>query len=381
MIGNQDKDIKEIEAMELIDQAEILIDKGEGEKALKLYEKAAQIYLDFGSYIKLDQIYIRIIKIISQFKDNIQAALRLESIIRKTEELKLYEISAKLLMHSANIAYKIHDWETAGESWQRAASYFHEADPEEYHKLTSFLLLKAGQSFERSRLTKDQGKRLILTAVMKITKFDVLYELEEKRGFNFLIKKEYEAAANKFYDIATHFKKAIDDMGEIIDEEESSETYFNTKARFIHFIAEYLAVSAFCLRVSENRTHNEKIKQLSIESIDLFKKSIMLLKDYLLSQKAEFDREILMRITFDTMLLSIVQAMIDVHQINPNEYLLEDCEKRKGLLEKLKQTPYYDITERIEKIGIIDALGEILKVNLGHFEEIKNTLISYFLEK
>ena len=107
----------------------------------------------------------------------------------------------------------------------------------------------------------------------------------------------------------------------------------------------------------------------------------MLLKDYLLSQKAEFDREILMRITFDTMLLSIVQAMIDVHQINPNEYLVGDCEKRKGLLEKLKKTPYYDITERIEKIGIIDALGEILKVNLGHFEEIKNTLISYFLEK
>ena len=380
MINNQDKDIKEIEAMELIDQAEVLIDKGDGENALKLYEKAAQIYLDF-SYIKLDQIYIRIAKIISRFKDNIQAAHRLESIIRKTEQLKLYEISAKLLMQLANVAYKMNDWETAGESWQRASSYFHDADPEEYNTLSSFLLLKAGQVYERSRLTKDQGKRLILQAIMKISKFDELYDLEEKRGLNLLIRKQYGAAANKFYDIATYFMKALDDMGEFFDEKESSETYSNIKARLIHFIAEYKAVSAFCLRVSENRLYNEKIKELCNESINLFKQSIMLLKDNLLTQKAKFDRELLMRITFDTMMLALIQTMIGIHKINPNEYLVKNCEQHKELTEKLQQTPYYKITERIEKIGIVDALNEILKVNLGHFEEIKNNLISYFLEK
>ena len=51
MINNQDKDQKEFEALQLIDQAEILANEGEGEDAIRLYEKAAQIYLDFGSYI------------------------------------------------------------------------------------------------------------------------------------------------------------------------------------------------------------------------------------------------------------------------------------------------------------------------------------------
>ena len=128
---NIDREQKEIEAIQLIDQAEILIDEGDGDKALILYEKAAQIYIDFGSYIKLDELFIRIVDVISHFKTHIQAVYRLSSIIRKTEELKLYEISAKLLIQLANIYYKMHDWESAGENWQKASEFLLEIDPEE----------------------------------------------------------------------------------------------------------------------------------------------------------------------------------------------------------------------------------------------------------
>jgi len=143
MINNIDQDQKELEALSLIDQAETAADKGDGEQAINLYEQAAQIYLDFGSYIKLDELYIRLVEIISQFKNHIQATYRLKSIIRKTEELKLNEISAKLLVQLGNISNKMQDWETAGESWQKASEYFNEVDPEEYHSLSSVLLLKA----------------------------------------------------------------------------------------------------------------------------------------------------------------------------------------------------------------------------------------------
>ncbi|GAH45922.1 unnamed protein product, partial [marine sediment metagenome] len=88
MYNNDIKEEKEIEAIKLIDWAETLADKGEGDKAIDEYEKAAQIYLDIGGYIKLDELYIRITQLISQFKNNIQALYRLKSIIRKTEELK-----------------------------------------------------------------------------------------------------------------------------------------------------------------------------------------------------------------------------------------------------------------------------------------------------
>ena len=378
MINNNYNDEKELEAIRLIDQAETLADRGKGKEAIQIYEKAASIYLDLGSYLKLDELYIRIAQIISRFKNNIQAVYRLKSIIRKTEELKLNEVSAKLLLQLGNISFNMHDWETAGESWQKASEYLYETDPEEYNNLSSILLLKAGQVFERSKIKKDEGKRLILKAVMKIHKFDELYEQEEKRALNLLSRGEFEASAKKFSDIASYFRKALDDLDDLIDEEESKNTYLNAKARFIHFVAEYQTVSALCLRASENRTHNERIKQLGTDSINLFKESISMLKSYLFPISSEFDHEIILRVTFDTMLMAIIQAMLGTHQLNPIDFLLENLEKNKALVEKMKDSPYFNITERIEKVGIIEALEILSKTHLGHFEIIKNTLISYF---
>jgi len=378
MINNSDNDEKELEAIRLIDQAETLADRGKGKEAIEVYEKAASIYLELGSYIKLDELYIRITQIISRFKNNIQAVYRLKSIIRKTDQLKLNEVSAKLLIQLGNISFKMHDWETAGESWQKASNYLYQIDPEEYNNLASILLLKAGQVFERSKIKKDEGKRLILKAVMQIHKFDELYELEEKRALNLLSQKDFESSAKKFYDIATYFKRALEDLDNLIDEEESKETYLNAKARFIHFVAEYQTVSALCLRASENRDYNKRIKQLGNESIDLFKESISMLKSYLFPIKSDFDHEIILRITFDTMLVAIIQGMLGIHQFNPIDFLSDDITSNKELLKKLKESPYYNITERIEKLGIRESLGDLYKIHLGHFEMIKNTLISYF---
>jgi len=379
MIHNwDDKEEKEIEAIQLIDKAETLADRNKGEEAINFYEKAAQIYLDLGSYIKLDELYIRIAQIISQFKNNIQAVYRLKSIIRKTEELKLNEVSAKLLLQLGNVSYKMRDWETAGEAWQKASEYLHEVDPEEYNSLSSILLLKAGQSFERSRIKKDLGKRLILKAVMKIKKFDELYENAEKDALHLISEGELEAAAKKFDDIANFFKSALEDLRDIIDEEESTDTMLNARARFIHFVAEYQTFSALCLRAAENRDFNEKIKELGMDSINRFKESISLLKTYLLPKSPEFDHEVILRVTFDTMLMAIIQQMLAIHQINSTEYLLEGVNENKALIKKLKKSPYFEITERIENLGIREGFEDLLKVNLGHFERIKNTLISYF---
>ncbi|MFX1503751.1 MAG: hypothetical protein ACFFDH_22510 [Promethearchaeota archaeon] len=378
MINNRYNDEKELEAVRLIDQAETLADRGKGKEAIHFYEKAASIYLDLGSYIKLDELYIRIAQIISRFQNNIQAIYRLKSIIRKTEELKLNEVSAKLLIQLGNISFRMHDWETAGESWQKASEYLYEVDPEEYNNLSSVLLLKAGQSFERSRIKKDVGKRLILKAVMKMHKFDEQYEIEEKRALNLLSRKEFEGSAKKFYDIAANFRKALDDLGNIIDEVESKESMLNVKARFIHFVAEYQTVSALCLRASENRDYNERIKELGKDSLDLFKESISLLKSYLFPMNSEFDHEVVLRITFDTMLMAIIQELLGTHQINPIGYLFEGIEKNKALIKKLKESPYFNISERMEKLGIRETFDALSKTHLGHFEMIKNTLISYF---
>ena len=378
MNNNELKEEKEIEAIKLIDWAEELADEGEGDKAIDEYEKAAQIYLDIGSYIKLDELYIRITQLISQFKNNIQATYRLKSIIRKTEELKIYEISAKLLIQLGNLSFRMKDWETAGESWNKAADYLYESDPEDYNSLTSILLLKAGQSYERSHITKDLGKQLILKAVMRINKFDELYKQEEKQAQNLLVNKEFEAAADKFFTVSTYFKQAMDNLGDLLDEEESKDTAINAKARFIHFVAEYQTVSAICLTATKNPKFKEKIEDLGRNSIELFKESISLLKEYLKNIKKDFDREIILRITFDTMLLAIIQTILSVEDLNCTEYLLKNIEENNVLIKQLKKSPYFKIVRKIEKAGLTETLDNIKKVNLGHFETIKNTLVSHF---
>ena len=376
--NNELKEEKEIEAIKLIDWAEELADEGEGDKAIDEYEKAAQIYLDIGGYIKLDELYIRITHLISQFKSNIQATYRLKSIIRKTEELKLYEISAKLLIQLGNLSFRMKDWETAGESWNKAGDYLYEADPEDYNNLASIFLLKAGQSYERSHITKDLGKQLILKAVMRINKFDELYQKEEIKAQNLIINKEFEAAADKFYTISTYFKQSLDNLGVLLDEEESKDTALNAKARFIHFIAEYQTVSAICLTATKNPDFKEKIEDLGRNSIELFKESISLLKEYLKNIKKDFDREIILRITFDTMLLAIIQTILGFEEINCTEYLLKNIEDKNALIKQLKKSPYFKIVRKIEKAGLAETLNDIQKVNLGHFEKIKNTLVSHF---
>jgi len=378
MYNNDDKEEKEVEAIRLIDYAEELADKGKGDESIKEYEKAAQIYLDLGSYLKLDEIYIRITHIISQFKSNIQATYRLKSIIRKTEELKLYEISAKLLIQLGNVSFRMKDWETAGESWNSASDYLIESDPEEYSSLASILLLEAGQSFERSHITKDKGKRLILKAVMKINEFDDLYQEEEKKARTLIINKEFEAAAEKFYTISTYFKKSLTNLDELLQNAESKDTTLNTKARFIHFVAEYQTVSAICLITTKKANFKERIEKLGIDSINLFKESISLLKDYLFKIKKDFDREIILRVTFDTMLLAIIQRIIGSEETKCRDYLLSGIEENKALTKSLKKSPYYKIVEKIEIAGLTEALNDLLLINLGHFETIKNFLISNF---
>ncbi|MFW9784132.1 MAG: hypothetical protein ACFFFB_17760 [Candidatus Heimdallarchaeota archaeon] len=378
MIHNYDREDKEIEAIQLIDQAENLADRNKGEEAINLYEKAAQIYLDLGSYIKLDELYVRITQIISKFKNNIHATYRLKSIIRKTEELKLYEVSARLLIQLGNIAYNMRDWETAGDSWQKASEYLNEVDPEEYNSLCSILLLKAGQAFERSRIKLAEGKNLILKAVMKINHFDELYQKEEKKALDLLSRKDFEASADKFIEIATYFRKALENLGDLIDEEESKDTMLNAKARFIHFVAEYQTVAALCLRASENRKFNDKIKELGTDAFEQFKESVSLLKSYLYPQVSDFDHEVILRITFDIMLMAIIQGMLGIHQLDPRNYLMETMEGNKKLVKALKGSPYYKIASRLEKVGIREVFDDLLELHLGHFDNIKNTLIKYF---
>jgi len=378
MSNNNENEEKELQAIRLIDQAEILADKGKGDKAIDLYEQAAQLYLDIGSYIKLDEIYINISRKISQFKNTLQAIYRLKSIIRKTEELQIEEISAKLLIQLGNVSFKIADWETAGESWQKASEYLLKADPEELSGISSFMLLKAGQAYERSPIKKTEGKRLILKAIMRINRLDELYEKEEQRAVQLIVMKEYEAAGNKYMEISKLFRDALENLPELIDEVESKDTMINARARFTHFIAEYQTVAAICLRASEDRAFNDRIKELGHESIELFKKAINLQKKYLFERKSDFDKEIIYRITFDAMLLIIIQEMLGEKLLDSLEFLLEGGEKYKKLIKNLKGTPYYKITEQIQKVGIRETLDKILKTPMGHFEQVKNTLISYF---
>jgi hypothetical protein len=82
------------------------------------------------------------------------------------------------------------------------------------------------------------------------------------------------------------------------------------------------------------------------------------------------------------MLLTMLQRMLADEKINSIEYLLSekpDIRENKKLVKKLEESPYFQITKKIEKVGLTDTLTDLSNVHLGHFEKIKNTLISSFL--
>jgi len=81
------------------------------------------------------------------------------------------------------------------------------------------------------------------------------------------------------------------------------------------------------------------------------------------------------------MLLSIIQRILNLEEMKCSDYLISELEENKALVKILKKSPYFKIVEKIEKAGLSNALNDLLSVNLGHFEKIKNVLISNFQQK
>jgi tetratricopeptide (TPR) repeat protein len=378
--NNHEEEEIEIAALNLIDRGDDLLTDGKGKEAIDLYEQAAQKYLDLGSYIKIDELYIKIASIISKFKNNIQAVYRLKSIIRKTEELDLKEISARLLLQLGSLSYKMRDYDTAGEAWKKASMYFSKlgAEDEEFNDLSGKLLIKAGEAFERTNTNRNEGERLILKGVMMINKMDHLYKTGEKRALKLLNMEDYKAAADKYKTISTYFQKAYDTIDELTDKSDKTEVIQNAKSRLLHLKAEYLVVAALSLRASEKREFNSKIKELGQLSLDSLQKSLSLLKDVLNSEEGEIDQEDILRLTFDTLLISIINGMLGQKKIKPVNYLLTNINDKK-LKKKIKKSAFFKLSKRIEKVGIRESLNKISETNLGHLNKVKKTLIPYFL--
>lgn len=371
----EDNEEVEIEALNLIDRGDDLVAQGKGKKAIDLYERAAQKYLELGSYIKIDELFIKISSIISKFKNNIQATYRLRSIVRKTEELGLKEISAKLLMQLGDLAYKMRDYETAAQSWKQASGHFGDLNDEDFSALSAKLLIKAGEAFERTTTDRDEGERLMIQGVMRINQVDKKYRKEEQRALKLLNMDEYEASAEKFVNISNYFNRAFNNLDELSDTPDNGEIMKNIKSRLLHLQGEYLLVGALSLRASENRTFNPRIKQLGNQSLELLKESIDQLKG--ISDPTKLDKEDILRLTFDTMLLSIVEGMLGEEQLNPLEFLLADIEN-KIIIKKIKKSKFFQLSERIEQVGIQNSLDELESLSLGHLNKVKNILISLF---
>jgi len=81
------------------------------------------------------------------------------------------------------------------------------------------------------------------------------------------------------------------------------------------------------------------------------------------------------------MLLAIIQRILDIEDIKCTENLLGGIQNNKALIKEIKKSPYFKLTKEIEEVGLTDTLNNIQKVNLGHFENIKTTLVSHFLEQ
>jgi hypothetical protein len=69
--------------------------------------------------------------------------------------------------------------------------------------------------------------------------------------------------------------------------------------------------------------------------------------------------------------------MLGISEFNQTDYLMEDIND-KLFLKRIKESPFYKLTERIEKVVIRESLDKLNDTHLGHIDKVKEVLIPYF---
>nr|MDO8086707.1 hypothetical protein [Candidatus Sigynarchaeum springense]MDO8117503.1 hypothetical protein [Candidatus Sigynarchaeota archaeon] len=368
VVGTRKKKMEKPNPDDLVTVAGQLLAENKMSGAFAYYKKAANLYLEKGSYFKVFEVFkimSYLYKEMGKLGEMIQLVL---DTARKLEDFKVFDVAARMYENAGTMSYDLADYENASAYYQNASdlylSIYEEDKSEEMRKLSGILLIKSAEATYRIASKKDKSESLMLEGIFRICALaEKIPDLETRliMSFNRALFTEARAAASN---LAKSFKDANEKI--LITKEFNVELLStNVKARILHYQAEYLFLEYLLSRKMDGEIKAAKKANLVI---DLLFEALRLMRAIIMM---EYDREDIDRYCFDGMLYSITNALIGAKP-EPDGFL-EGI--RGDVIGVINQNIYYKIMITIIGLGLKQAKGALFGANLGKLERVKSSMM------
>ncbi|MEX2716117.1 MAG: hypothetical protein Q6353_003830 [Candidatus Sigynarchaeum springense] len=336
--------------------------------AFAYYKKAANLYLEKGSYFKVFEVFkimSYLYKEMGKLGEMIQLVL---DAARKLEDFKVFDVAARMYENAGTMSYDLADYENASAYYQNASdlylSMYEEDKNEDMRKLSGILLIKSAEATYHMPTKKDKSESLMLEGIFRICALaEKIPDLETRliTSFNRAMFAEARAAASN---LAKAFKDANDKIS-VTKEFNVELLSANVKARTLHYQAEYLFLGYLLSRKMDGDAAAMKeatrVLDLLLEALKLMRAIIM----------KEYDREDVDRYCFDGMLYAIASSLIGTKP--EPEGFLEGV--RGDVMSAINQNIYYKIMITIIGLGLKQAKNALFGANLGKLERVKSSMM------
>ncbi len=336
--------------------------------AFSYYTKAANLYMEAGSYFKVFEVF----KIMSYlYKEQGKLGEMIQLVLdaaRKLEDFKVYDVAARMYENAGTMCYDLADYENASAYYQNASdlylSMFEEDKSEEMRKLSGILLIKSAEATYRLSSKKDKSEHLMLEGIFRICALAEKIPDLETRLITTFNRAMYAEARTMASNLAKAFKDANEKL--LLTKEFNVELLSaDVKARTLHYQAEYLFLEYLLSRKMDGEDRAKKGAKLVA---DLLLEALRLMRAIMAK---EHDREDIERYCFDGMLYAIVNALTG-GKPEPEGFL----EGTKGdVMGAINQNTYYKIMITIVGLGLKQAKRTLFDANLGKLERVKSSMM------
>jgi hypothetical protein len=336
--------------------------------AIANYKKAANLYMETGSYFKVFEVF----KIMTYiYKEQGKLGEMIQLVLdeaRKLEDFKVFDVAARMYENAGTMSYDLADYENASAHYQNASdlylSIFEEDNSEEMRKLSGILLIKSAEAIYRMPTKKDRSESLMLEGIFRICALvKKIPDLETGLITSFNRAKFAEARVTAS-NLANAFKDANEKL--LLTKEFNVELLSaNVKARILHYQAEYLFLEYLLSRKADGEAKASKAAKIVV---DLLLEALRLLRATIVK---EHDREDIERYCFDGMLHTIINSLTG-KKPEPDGFL----DGVKGeVLGAITESKYYKIMITIIGLGLKQAKVSLFDANLGKLERVKSSML------
>ena len=345
-------------ANDLVKTAEQATREGNIKNALTLYNKALEILLNGGHYMRVSEVFSQMIATAQVESQLLPITDQIQSTIATVEALDLPEEVAKLKLALANLSYKSADYINAATLFTEVATLFFQVEPEEYRQASGIFLLRAAESLEKIGRT-EKAEKLVMDALRR---FDV-------SNFNYLAhfnnlkqqidRKKYAEAIETIREIALFFRNLEADLENMPEDFLSLRILKrNVEARLIHMFSEYNLLKMMCYRHLGNE---EKVKEQADKSIKDLNDAIDYLKEEI--KESFFSSADLHRLTFDLFMVQAFQEFADYQIEDPIDMVTRGLPAEVvAIITKMK---FYDFTQQVLKQNLRDQVESLKNMPLS----------------